>query len=210
MPVSPRVPKSVDVVVVGGGTAGAVVAGRIAERGDRSVLVLEAGPDYGPFGDGGWPEDLLDARCLATGGHDWGYRSGARYGRRELPLERARVIGGCSAHNGCAAVWGHRLDYEGWERRGNPGWGADALRPYFAAADERLRVRTPERAELGPFHEAVLDAAPPAGLPLIDELNDLDGPPGMAVSPVNVVGGVGAAGAAGGSSSGAGRNAAGE
>src|SRR5438045_7895030 len=121
-------PRSADVVVVGGGTAGAVVAGLLAEPGDRRVLVLEAGPDYGAYADGRWPRDLLDAKCLATSHHDWGYRSGARYGERELPLERARVIGGCSSHNGCAAVWGHRLDYDGWEALGNPGWGADALR----------------------------------------------------------------------------------
>ena len=88
----PQLPRSADVVVVGGGTAGAVVAGRLAERGDRDVLVLEAGPDYGAFADGGWPKDLLDAKCLATSHHDWGYRSRARYGERELPLERARVI----------------------------------------------------------------------------------------------------------------------
>src|SRR6188474_3135314 len=97
-----RLPRSADVVVIGGGTAGAVVAGLLAERGDRSVLLLEAGPDYGAFANGGWPDDLLDSRALATTHHDWGYRSAARYGARELPLERARVIGGCSSHNGCA------------------------------------------------------------------------------------------------------------
>ncbi len=186
----PRLPKSADLVVVGGGTAGAVVAGLVAAKGDRSVLVLEAGPDYGPFDGGEWPADLLDARGLPTGGHDWGYHSSATYGARGLPLERARVIGGCSAHNGCAAVWGHRLDYDGWERLGNPGWGADALRPYFERANQRLRVHTPPRAALGPFHEAVLGAAPSAGLPLVDDLNDLDGPLGMAVSPINVADGV--------------------
>src|ERR671936_566478 len=63
----PRVPKSVDVVVVGGGTAGAVVAGRIAEKGDRSVLVLEAGADYGGLDAGG-------------GGGGGGARAGARGG----------------------------------------------------------------------------------------------------------------------------------
>ena len=65
------VPAETDVVVVGGGTAGAVVAGRLAEAGVE-VLVLEAGPDPGPFGDPRWPADLLDARELGTS-YDWGF-----------------------------------------------------------------------------------------------------------------------------------------
>ena len=58
-----------DTVVIGGGTAGAAVAGRLAARGDGSVLLLEAGPDYGARDAGGWPADLLDARILTTS-HD--------------------------------------------------------------------------------------------------------------------------------------------
>jgi choline dehydrogenase len=183
-------PRSADLVVLGGGTSGAVVAGRVAERSDRSILVLEAGPDYGPFGAGSWPRGLLDARAIPQGSHSWRYASSARYGQRELPLERARVIGGCSSHNGCAAVWGHRDDYDGWQRLGNPGWGAEALLPLFRAANERMRVRTPALVELGAFHRAVLDAAPAAGLPITADLDDLDGGVGMSVSPINVWEGV--------------------
>jgi choline dehydrogenase len=60
-----------DVLVVGGGTAGAVVAGRLVEAGLR-VHVLEAGPDYGTLSDDRWPDELLDARQLPVL-HDWGY-----------------------------------------------------------------------------------------------------------------------------------------
>jgi choline dehydrogenase len=175
-----------EVVVVGGGTAGAVVAGRLAERG-RRVLLLEAGPDYGPHDGGGWPADLLDSRVLPQS-HSWGYVSSARTGARGLPLDRARVIGGCSAHNGCAVIWGHRLDYDGWAALGNEGWSAADLLPLFRQASARLRVHTPTRAEIGPFHAAVLDAAPGAGLPPASDLNDLDHCVGMAASPVNTVG----------------------
>jgi choline dehydrogenase len=184
------IPRSADVVVVGGGSAGAVVAGRLAAHSDRSVVLLEAGPDYGPHRSGRWPRGLLDARCLPQGSHDWKYTSAARHGRRNLPLERARAVGGCSAHNGCAAVWGARADYDGWEALGNPGWGAEALLPLFHDANARLRVRTPPRSALGPFHDAVLDASPGAGFPITDDLCDLDGGVGISNAPINVHDGV--------------------
>lgn len=57
----PALPRYADTVVVGGGTVGAVVAGRLAEQSGRTVLLLEAGPDYGPYAGGGWPQVLLDA-----------------------------------------------------------------------------------------------------------------------------------------------------
>ena len=55
-----------DVAVVGGGSAGCVVAGRLAEESDADIMLLEAGLDYGPRADGKWPADLLDGGALAT------------------------------------------------------------------------------------------------------------------------------------------------
>jgi choline dehydrogenase len=59
-----------DTLVLGGGTAGCVVASRLSENPDRSVCLVEAGPDYGPFTEGGWPAEILDARRLAFS-HSW-------------------------------------------------------------------------------------------------------------------------------------------
>ncbi len=179
------IPRYADTVVLGGGTGGATVAGLLAELTDQSVLLLEAGPDYGPLDAGGWPADLLDARDLAPT-HGWGYTSGERYPGRAIPFERARVIGGCSAHNGCAAIWGSRLDYDGWAAAGNEGWSADELLPLFRSVNERLRVRIPRMDEVQPFHRAFLEAAPGAGIPVVEDLNDLDEDVGMAPSPANV------------------------
>ena len=69
--------------------------------------------------------------------HAWGYDSGSLYPGRVLPFDRARVIGGCSSHNGCAALWGSRADYDGWAVGGLRGMGdrgaAAAVRRGLAA-----------------------------------------------------------------------------
>jgi choline dehydrogenase len=183
-------PAFADTVVVGAGTAGAAVAALLAERGDQTVLLLEAGPDYGAHDAGRWPAGLLDARALPMESHDWGFNSGATWSHRTLPFERARVVGGCSAHNGCAEIWGSRLDYDGWAALGNAGWTTDELLPLFRAGAERLRVRRYADTEITPFHAACLRAAPGAGLPVVDDLNNLDQDVGISTSPVNIVDGV--------------------
>jgi choline dehydrogenase-like flavoprotein len=175
-------PAGSDVVVCGGGTAGAVVASRLAESG-ASVALFEAGPDYGPFADGGWPSDLLDASTIPTS-HDWGYVS---EDERALSFDRARVIGGCSAHNGTTASWGHRADYDGW---GFQGWGADELLPLFEEVTRRLRVRRFEEAEWTPFHRAFIEAGVELGLPLEDRLLSLDVRPSVCAEPQNSPDGV--------------------
>src|SRR5271155_4547907 len=84
-------PKFADTVVIGGGTAGAAIAGLLAEHSQESVLLLEAGPDYGPFAAGRWPAELTDAGTIPVT-HDWGYHSGEQYASRVINFERARVI----------------------------------------------------------------------------------------------------------------------
>ncbi|MEO5632781.1 lycopene cyclase family protein, partial [Gaiella sp.] len=88
-----------DVLVVGGGSGGCVVAGRLATESEARVILVEAGPDYGTRSSGLWPADLLDGGALVTS-HEWGYASGQLAGREPIAFQRARVMGGCSAHNG--------------------------------------------------------------------------------------------------------------
>ena len=180
-----------DVVVLGGGTSGCVVAGRVAAESDAEVVVLEAGPDYGARGEGRWPDDLLDGGALVAS-HSWGYDTGDLHPLRgPVELPRARVIGGCSAHNGCIATVGCAEDYDAWARAaGDDGWAAESLRPLFARALERLRVRCYTDDEVGPFHRACLDAAIALGLPRADVLDELDGGVGFGVEPVNTDAGV--------------------
>jgi choline dehydrogenase len=184
-----ELPRYADTVIVGGGSSGAVIAGRLAEHSNRLVLLLEAGPDYGSYTAGTWPQSLLDARTIPIG-HDWNYVSAARYGKRGLALPRGRVLGGCSAVNGCAAIWGHRADYDEWERQGNPGWSTQEVLPFFQSAMQRMHVRTPGLKEINPWHQAILTSAPGAGIPLVEDLNDLEQDTGVAASPVNIAHGV--------------------
>ncbi len=168
---------NVDVIVAGGGTAGSVVAGRLVEAGAR-VLLVEAGPDHGPRTSGRWPQELLDANTIPSS-HDWGYVSDDG---RAMPFERARVIGGCSAHNGCTINWGHRADYDGWAQ---PGWSADDLLPLFEAASGRMRVRRFADDELTPWHAAFIDAGVELGLPRVDLLETFDVAPSVCAEPSN-------------------------
>ncbi len=179
-----------DVVVIGGGSGGAVVAARLVEAGVNVVLV-EAGPDYGALSDGRWPNEILNAAMLATS-HDWNYNSGPVPGRAPWTYERARIMGGCSAHNGAIAAVGHYSDYDGW---GLAGWRADELRPLFATALEQMRVRTYTREEAGPFHARCLEAAVSAGWPVetttfAADLCDLDAGDNFGLEPVNVFEGI--------------------
>ncbi len=180
-------PREAAYVVVGGGTAGSVVAGRLAEAG-HEVLVLEAGPDFGPEGDPAWPADLLDATRLGRS-HDWGYDSGDTYPWK-VGFERARAIGGSSDVNGCTQTWGHRRDYDAWAEAGLTGWSADDMLPLFEEGMRRLRVHRFTADELTPWQHAWYDAAPAVGMPRVATLNDLDEAAGFAPEDMNIEDGV--------------------
>ncbi|WP_033289901.1 GMC family oxidoreductase [Amycolatopsis jejuensis] len=170
------------IVVAGGGTAGCVVAARLAEAG-RDVLLIEAGPDYGPMAK--WPADLLDATSLPTS-HDWGYFGHGAAGQ-PLGYDRARVLGGCSAHNGCTQTVGWAGDYDAWD---SPGWDSASLRPLFAAAAQQMGLRSWKPEEIQPFQQAFLDGCAATGVPVRNDLDDLDGAVGAGCAPVNIHDGV--------------------
>jgi choline dehydrogenase len=136
-----------DVLVAGGGSAGCVLAARLSEDG-RRVGLVEAGPDYGPYSAGRWPADMLDGRSLAFS-HAW---ATDREDRSQL---RARILGGCSAHNACVLIAGAPVDYDEWGH----GWSHSVIEPYLRRAEREMRVRAWRREELSPWHAALADAA---------------------------------------------------
>jgi choline dehydrogenase-like flavoprotein len=137
-----------DVLVLGGGTAGCVLASRLSENPDRSVCLVEAGPDYGPYEAGAWPEDMLNGRELAFS-HSW------ETDHEDRSQLRAKILGGCSAHNACVVLPGAPADYDEW----GPGWTYDEIEPYLRRAERQLRTRQPAEHELTPWARALCDAA---------------------------------------------------
>ncbi|MDT4993719.1 MAG: hypothetical protein QOH97_3611 [Actinoplanes sp.] len=178
-------PREVDTLVLGAGTGGASFAGMLATHSDESILLVEAGPDYGPFVAGRWPADVLDAKAIPLS-HDWRLR----HAGRDLDLPRARIVGGCSSHNGCTASIGARADYDDWAAQGNPGWDGDTVLPLLGWVRDRLQVRRYTMSELTSAQVAFVRAGLAVGLPYADDLVDVDAATGIGPMPVNIVDGV--------------------
>ena len=124
-----------DVVVVGAGSAGCVLANRLTEDGRTRVLLLEAGPrDTNP-----WIHVPLGyGKLFARTDVNWAYESDpepALNGRRVF-TPRGKVLGGSSSINGLVYIRGQREDFDGW---GVPGWSFDDLLPYFIKSEDQSR-----------------------------------------------------------------------
>jgi choline dehydrogenase len=170
-----------DYVIVGGGTAGCLLANRLSADPEVSVLLLEAGgrDDYL------WihiPVGYL--YCMNNPRTDWCFKTEVEpgLGGRAINYARGKVLGGCSSINGMIYMRGQSRDYDHWRQLGNAGWGWDDVLPYFRqhedfahGADELHggggEWRVEEQRLHWPILDAVRDAAVTVGIPAVRDFN---------------------------------------
>ena len=172
---------SYDYVIVGGGSAGCVLANRLSEDGAASVLLIEAGGrDLHPFIHIPLGMGKMHERDM----FNWGYRTEPEpnMNGREIEAMRGKVLGGSSSINVMAYTRGNRGDYDRWAQKGALGWSYADVLPYFKRCETWERGENPWRGGAGPVgtefakttdpvYDAWLDAAKAAGFPVTDDYN---------------------------------------
>jgi len=172
-------PERFDHVVVGAGSAGCVLAGRLTEDPTCRVLLLEAGT-----ADRGLAVRIPAAfPKLFRTARDWNYRTAPEpaLGGRALYWPRGKMLGGSSSMNAQMYVRGHRADYDRWKDLGNTGWGFDGVLPFFARAEGALTIG--DLRDPNPTTRAFVRAAMETGIPPLEDAKGAE-PEGVTVARV--------------------------
>jgi choline dehydrogenase len=188
-----------DYVIVGGGSAGSVVASRLAAAlPEAEVLLIEAGTDARGVAQITDPPQWTKLQGTAL---DWGYRyrPSPHVAGRAIPIPRGKVLGGSGATNAMQWFRGHPDDYDAWERAGAAGWNYAALLPYFRRSEAweggpsahrggggPLRITRPKDPH--PIASALVGGAAELGLATLDDPNSGD-TDGAALANLNIADG---------------------
>ena len=151
-----------DYLIIGGGSSGAVVARRLAEKTTGRIILIEAGKS-----DEGDPA-AVDLKRLdeQTAEYDWGFRAAPLPGSPPLlNYARAKLLGGCANHNDCAFIRPPDSDFDEWERLGATGWNAPEMAQYWQRITETITIET---APCHPASRRFIEAGLEMGLEEVD------------------------------------------